>query len=114
MFGLGTWEIVLVLVLALLVLGPDKLPQVAKTIGRAMREMRRATNDLRMNMELDDLPPRVRPVPPEPAPPPAERDGTPRPAPPDPYVHDGELARAPDDPPPQSPASTTPPPTEDR
>ena len=66
MFGMGTWEIALVLVIALLVLGPDKLPGVARSIGKGLREMRRATNDLRVHMELDDIPdePRVQTAPP--------------------------------------------------
>lgn len=65
MFGMGTWEIALVLVIALLVLGPDKLPSVARSIGKGLREMRRATNDLRVHMELDDIPdePRVQTAP---------------------------------------------------
>jgi len=66
MFGMGTWEIALVLVIALLVLGPDKLPGVARSIGKGLREMRRATNDLRVHMELDNIPdePRVQTAPP--------------------------------------------------
>jgi len=62
MFGLGTWEIAIILLVALLVLGPDRLPALARTIGKGLREMRRATNDLRLNLELDDVPPRSRPV----------------------------------------------------
>ena len=67
MFGMGTWEIALILVIALLILGPDKLPGVARSIGKALREMRRATNDLRVHMELDDIPDeaRVQTAPPE-------------------------------------------------
>ena len=66
MFGVGSWEIVVILVVALLVLGPDQLPKLAKTIGKALREVRRASSELRMNLELDDLPPRTRPVAPDP------------------------------------------------
>lgn len=56
MFGMGTWEIALIFIVALLILGPDKLPSVARSIGKGMREMRRAANDLRVHIELDDLP----------------------------------------------------------
>tara|TARA_Y100001934_G_scaffold263389_1_gene339039 strand:- start:457 stop:747 length:291 start_codon:yes stop_codon:yes gene_type:complete len=42
MFGLGFGEILFVLVIALLVLGPEKLPKLAKTLGKGMREFRRA------------------------------------------------------------------------
>ncbi len=46
MFGLGTWEIALILVAALIFIGPAKLPELAKTVGKGMREMRRAMNGL--------------------------------------------------------------------
>jgi sec-independent protein translocase protein TatB len=45
MFGLG--EILLILVVALIVLGPNKLPEVAKTLGRAYGEFRKASQGLR-------------------------------------------------------------------
>jgi Tat protein translocase TatB subunit len=51
MFGLGIWEIVVILAVALIVLGPTKLPDVARQIGRLMREFRRATNELRYNLD---------------------------------------------------------------
>lgn len=41
MFGIGGWEFVLIVVLALLLFGPDKLPQFARTLGRFMREFKR-------------------------------------------------------------------------
>jgi len=62
MFGLGTWEIAIIMLVALLVLGPDRLPQLARTIGKGLREVRRATNDLRLNLEIDDDDVRPRPV----------------------------------------------------
>jgi TatA/E family protein of Tat protein translocase len=42
MFGLGTWEMVIIVVAALIFIGPGKLPELAKTLGKGMREMRRA------------------------------------------------------------------------
>ncbi|MGM0575766.1 MAG: Sec-independent protein translocase subunit TatA/TatB [Myxococcota bacterium] len=42
MFGLGTWEIALILVAALIFIGPGKLPELARSLGKGMREMRRA------------------------------------------------------------------------
>ena len=52
MFGsLGVPEILLILVLALLIFGPKKLPQIGKSLGRAMGEFRRASNDLRRTLE---------------------------------------------------------------
>ncbi|MDZ4179534.1 MAG: twin-arginine translocase TatA/TatE family subunit [Coriobacteriia bacterium] len=41
MFGIGGWEFMLIAVLALLLFGPDKLPQFARTIGRFMRDFKR-------------------------------------------------------------------------
>jgi TatA/E family protein of Tat protein translocase len=41
LFGIGGWEFVLIAGLALLLFGPDKLPQFARTIGRFMRDFKR-------------------------------------------------------------------------
>ena len=46
MFGLGTWEILLILAAALIFIGPDKLPKVAKSIGKGMRTVRNAMNQV--------------------------------------------------------------------
>lgn len=45
--GVGTSEIIVILVVALLVLGPTKLPQVAKSLGKGLRELRKATDGLK-------------------------------------------------------------------
>ena len=45
-FGIGGWEILLVLVVALIVVGPNKLPEIARTMGRIMRTLRKASFDL--------------------------------------------------------------------
>jgi TatA/E family protein of Tat protein translocase len=44
-FGIGTTELILILVVALLVLGPKKLPEMARSLGRGMAEFRRASNE---------------------------------------------------------------------
>jgi Tat protein translocase TatB subunit len=62
MFGIGMTELVVILVVALLVLGPRKLPDAARGLGRAMAEFRRASNDLRnsLNVSLDEPEPAIR------------------------------------------------------
>jgi Tat protein translocase TatB subunit len=51
MFGLGIWEFVIVVIVGLIVLGPRKLPEVARQLGRLMREFRRASNELRHGLD---------------------------------------------------------------
>lgn len=46
MLGLGVGEVIIILVVALIVLGPTKLPQVARQVGKGLREFRRAASDL--------------------------------------------------------------------
>lgn len=53
MFGIGMQELVIIMVVALLVLGPSRLPQVARTLGKGMREFRKASDDLRSAMWVD-------------------------------------------------------------
>lgn len=47
MFGLGFWEIIVILTIGLLVLGPKQLPKVARTIGRSLGELRRTADDFK-------------------------------------------------------------------
>lgn len=66
MFGLGVPELIFILMLALLIFGPKRLPEIGRTIGRGMSEFRKASNDLKrtINVELAlDEPP---PAPPSP------------------------------------------------
>lgn len=54
MFGpLGVPELLFIFVLALLIFGPRKLPEIGRTIGRAMGELRRATADLQGSLNTD-------------------------------------------------------------
>ncbi len=59
MFNVGGGEIIVVLLLALLVLGPDKLPSTAKKVGRFLHEFRRMTSgfeqEVRKAMDLESL-----------------------------------------------------------
>jgi sec-independent protein translocase protein TatB len=53
MFGMGGTEILVILVVALLFLGPDKLPEAAKTISKGIRDLRKQTRDLQQTIESD-------------------------------------------------------------
>ncbi|HVO92633.1 MAG TPA: twin-arginine translocase TatA/TatE family subunit [Terriglobales bacterium] len=59
MFGIGMPELLLILGLALIVLGPKKLPELARALGKGMAEFRRATDELKdefrqMEREIED------------------------------------------------------------
>lgn len=61
MFGMGLWEILLVVLLILVVMGPEKIPEAAKLLGKGVREVRKMSNLLRDAVDLDlDEPPRNR------------------------------------------------------
>lgn len=47
MFGLSFGEVLIILVVALLVLGPSGMPKLARTLGKGLRDFRRATGELR-------------------------------------------------------------------
>ena len=51
---LGTQEIVIVLIIALIVFGPQKLPEIGRQIGSAMRELRKMTGDFQNVLNLDE------------------------------------------------------------
>jgi sec-independent protein translocase protein TatB len=76
MFGMSFTELVIIAILALILLGPDRLPDAARSAGKLMRELRRATDDIKDQLETeiysDDSRRRPTVVPPVPvAPPPA-------------------------------------------
>ncbi len=54
MFGIGMPEMLLILAIALIVIGPKKLPDLAKSLGRAMREFKRATSEFKETLAVDD------------------------------------------------------------
>ena len=60
MFNIGLPELLIIMAIALVVFGPNKLPELAKAIGRAMREFKKATDEVKQSFEaeardLDDI-----------------------------------------------------------
>lgn len=51
MFNIGTSELLIILVLALIILGPGKLPEVGSALGKALGEFKKALRDVRDDVE---------------------------------------------------------------
>jgi len=53
MLGIGMPELIVIAVIALIVIGPDKLPDLAKTLGRILGELKKATNEFKETMDVE-------------------------------------------------------------
>jgi TatA/E family protein of Tat protein translocase len=53
MFGIGMQELLIILVIALIVVGPRKLPELAKSLGRGLAEFKKTADDFQSTMMAD-------------------------------------------------------------
>jgi len=53
MFGISTTELLIIMLVALIVLGPTKLPGIARSLGKALGEFRRMTTDMQRTLNLE-------------------------------------------------------------
>lgn len=54
MGGLGTWEILLIFLVVLLVFGAKRIPEIARGLGKGIREFKDATTEIKNELNVDD------------------------------------------------------------
>lgn len=80
MFNIGTQELLVILLIALIIVGPSRLPELSRSIGKGLREFRKVQDEVKDMVKLDLEEPTKRPKPATPTAPGAHRASRPAPS----------------------------------